>query len=468
MVDGVLAVGLTLAALSFMGSGVALVLVRRACLTGALLLATGLLVLGGLVADAAGHDGTAALALTAAGMVTAPLALAAYPAPRRGAVDVAAYVVLLALGLSSLVWQHPDVVGVLGLTTGDGAGGAHVVAAWRPRTRRSAGPWSGCRSRSSRPGLVLGIASFATEGGEIAPMLGRARGGRAGAVRRRRAARHRRRAWRGGAGGGARRRGGHVHLGVRRRGGRARDGGRRGAGGGRAGGRGCARGGEVRPAAGDAARGRGRAVVRTPARPARRGQPGRGAGRRRPGRRAARDQGGARPAVRRRARGRRRAGGVRDPRHAHPRLSARGRGRGAGRRPAAGRPLLLAGRRARAPARGAAAGADAAGAGPRRGPAGVARGDDHGARGGASAAAPRPPRRPRPAAVGHRVHLRRRAQPGAHGPRGGRRAAQAAARRHHHRDRGHPPAGLRDAAAGARRARPGARAAPAGDRAAHA
>ena len=47
----------------------------------------------------------------------------------------------------------------------------------------------------------------------------------------------------------------------------------------------------------------------------------------------------------------------------------------------------------------------------RRRPAGVARADDLRHRGGAPPPATRPPRRPRPTTLGHRVHVRRGAQP---------------------------------------------------------
>jgi two-component system NarL family sensor kinase len=169
--DHVLAVGLTVAALSFAGSGAALVLVRRAVLSGVLVLATGLLVVAGLATDAAGRTDASHAAFVTAGMLTAALALATYPVARRGSVDLAAYVVLAGLGLASLAWESPEVVGSAGIST------AMVLVAhtwWRLET--AAGPerralvWMSLTVVAA--GLVLGITSFATEGGDIEPLVG--------------------------------------------------------------------------------------------------------------------------------------------------------------------------------------------------------------------------------------------------------------------------------------------------------
>ena len=105
--DRVLTVGLTVAALSFAGSGAALVLMRRAMVSGVLLLTTGLLVVAGLVADAGGYAEASRAAFVTAGMLAAALALATYPVARRGPVDLAAYVVLVGLGLASLGGRVP-------------------------------------------------------------------------------------------------------------------------------------------------------------------------------------------------------------------------------------------------------------------------------------------------------------------------------------------------------------------------
>jgi len=171
MIDDVLAVGLTVAALSFAGSGVALLLVRRAVVAGALVLLTGLLILGALVADAGDRTGAAAVGLAAAGMLAGPLALATYPVLRRRAVDLAAYVVLAGLGGSALAWRSTDVLGNLGLVVTM----ALVAHSWW-RIETSAGPerralvWMALTVVAT--GLVLGITSFATEGGDIEPMVG--------------------------------------------------------------------------------------------------------------------------------------------------------------------------------------------------------------------------------------------------------------------------------------------------------
>ncbi len=171
MVDRVLAVGLTVAALSFVGSGAALVLVRRAVLAGALLLLTGLLVVGGLVLAAAANDDTAEVSFLMAGMLAAPLAVATYPSARRAPGDLAAYGVLAGLGLATLVWQQPEVVGGLAIAT------AMVLLAhvwWRLET--SSGPerralvWMSVTVAGA--GLVLGIGSFATDGGQVGPLMG--------------------------------------------------------------------------------------------------------------------------------------------------------------------------------------------------------------------------------------------------------------------------------------------------------
>ena len=171
MVDRVLAVGLTIAALSFVGSGAALVLVRRAVLAGVLVVGAGLLMVLGLVAAAADRDATSKVAFLLAGMLAAPLALATYPSARRAVADLAAYLVLLGLGLASLVWRQPDVVGALALTT------AMVLLAhvwWRLETstgaERRALVWMSVAVAGT--GLVLGIGSFATDGGEIGPLMG--------------------------------------------------------------------------------------------------------------------------------------------------------------------------------------------------------------------------------------------------------------------------------------------------------
>ena len=169
--DRVLTVGLTVAALSFAGSGAALVLMRRAMVSGVLLLTTGLLVVAGLVADAGGHAETSRAAFVTAGMLAAALALATYPVARRGPVDLAAYVVLVGLGLASLGWQSPDIVGTAGLTS---AMALIAYTWWRletaPGPERRALVWMSLTVLAT--GLVFGIASFATEGGDIEPLLG--------------------------------------------------------------------------------------------------------------------------------------------------------------------------------------------------------------------------------------------------------------------------------------------------------
>ncbi len=136
-------------------------------------------------------------------------------------------------------------------------------------------------------------------------------------------------------------------------------------------------------------------------------------------------------------------GRERDTLDPHPLLPAGGRRRGARGRPAPGRPGARQHRPARAAAGRAAARADPARPRPRGRPPGVPGGDGHRPGGRAATAAARPPRRAGATALGHRLHLRRGAQPGPHGPGGRRRAAAPAARRHHDGDRGHPPAGLR-------------------------
>jgi signal transduction histidine kinase len=168
-VDRILALGLLVAAASFVVSGLALVLARRAVLAGVLLLLTGLLVVVGLAAG--DNQEVASFAFIAAGTVLAPLVLATYPKPRRGPVDITAYAVLLALGVSSLVWRRPDVVGNLALAT------AMVLVDhtwWRIETsdgaERRALVWMSLTTVAT--GLVLGIASFATEGGSIDPLVG--------------------------------------------------------------------------------------------------------------------------------------------------------------------------------------------------------------------------------------------------------------------------------------------------------
>ncbi len=170
MLGHVLAVELTVAALSFVGSGVALVLVRRAQVAGVLVLAMGLLVLGAVAVDADDRSGAAGVLFAVAGMLTGPLALATYPSVRRSPIDLASYVVLLGLGVSALAWREADVVGNLALAS------TMVLVAhtwWRTETssgaERRALVWMSLTVVAA--GLVLGIASFATESGGIEPLM---------------------------------------------------------------------------------------------------------------------------------------------------------------------------------------------------------------------------------------------------------------------------------------------------------
>ncbi len=173
MIDRGLAVGLTVTALSFIGSGVALVLVRKAMLAGALLAVTGGLVLGGLVADSANHEDVAAVLFTMAGTLSGPLALMAYPRLRwRHPVDATALVVVVACGLVSVAqWSNDVLTGSLALVT------AVLLMAdvwWRIEVtadaERRALVWMALTVGAT--GLVLGLTSFAVDGASAPPLLG--------------------------------------------------------------------------------------------------------------------------------------------------------------------------------------------------------------------------------------------------------------------------------------------------------
>ena len=168
-----LAIGLVLAGLSFAGTGVALLLARRAVVAGACLLVTAVGSLGGVVLAQAGHDFPAGLAFTAAGMLAAPLAVASYPRlPHRHWVDRLVLLAVLGCGITAcLLVRYPTVVATLALVT------TMVLVAhvwWRIETsaddERRALVWLTVSVTSVA--LVIGLASFAADGASTAPSLG--------------------------------------------------------------------------------------------------------------------------------------------------------------------------------------------------------------------------------------------------------------------------------------------------------
>ncbi len=117
----VVAVAVTVVAASAAGSGVALLLARRAAVSAALLLCAGAAVVIGAVLAAGGRDRFAAVALVAAGSLFGPAALVAFPRLRwRHPVDFTGAVVVVGCGAVATAYAAVDlgVVEVMGLTQG--------------------------------------------------------------------------------------------------------------------------------------------------------------------------------------------------------------------------------------------------------------------------------------------------------------------------------------------------------------
>ncbi len=113
-------VALTVVALAFLASGVALLVTPRGRLAGALLALAGAVGLAGVLLESRELHDARALALTVAGALLVPLAVTAYPVLRwQHPVDFVALAALLGCGgLSVAQWRNDVVMSSLGLTIG--------------------------------------------------------------------------------------------------------------------------------------------------------------------------------------------------------------------------------------------------------------------------------------------------------------------------------------------------------------
>lgn len=158
-------IAVAVAALSWLGAGLVLLLVRRAVPAAGLLVLTGGATLVGVALATGDRPDPARLVLVAAGSVGAPLALAAYPRLRRGGVvDVVILAVVLGCGLAATVsWRDDELVATLGMV---GAVALFAHTWWRIETsvdrERRALLWMSLTVGSAT--LVIGLAIFATDG----------------------------------------------------------------------------------------------------------------------------------------------------------------------------------------------------------------------------------------------------------------------------------------------------------------
>ncbi len=148
---------------SLLGSGIALLVGRRARLAALLLAASGASLLAGTWALAQGHDDAARALLVAGGGLLLPLSLATYPVPRyRHPVDFICLTTIGAAGVAAVAWPDPDLVQAWGLVIGL----ALITHTWW-RIERSSGrerralQWMALSVGSTC--LVSGFATFASE-----------------------------------------------------------------------------------------------------------------------------------------------------------------------------------------------------------------------------------------------------------------------------------------------------------------
>ncbi len=120
MISDPLLVALAIVGVSYAGSGLGLLAMRRARASAVVLGLAGLAVLAGAVSDATGNHDGARLSLVAAGTLLFPVALMSYPRPGwRHPVDFVAVVVVVGAGVVAMAWfRSPPVFGTLGLVVG--------------------------------------------------------------------------------------------------------------------------------------------------------------------------------------------------------------------------------------------------------------------------------------------------------------------------------------------------------------
>ena len=152
------------ASVSFGGSGLALLLHRRALVAAPLMLLAGLAGVAAAVLVASGRDGAAGAAGAASAALLAPTALATYPVARwRHPVDFLGVVVVAGSGAVSVVYLDVEVAGLMGLLQ------ASVLLAhtwWRIEVSdgpvRRALVWMALAAGVTL--LLYGIAVFSSEG----------------------------------------------------------------------------------------------------------------------------------------------------------------------------------------------------------------------------------------------------------------------------------------------------------------
>ncbi len=155
------------------GSGLGLLLRRRAVVAATLLVTGGAIGLGAAVLYASGRDDAATLAVTASTALLLPTALATFPAARwRHPADFLALVVVAGAGLVSVVGRDPDATELMGLIQVC----VLIVHTWW-RIEVTDGPtrralvWMALTLTVT--GLLYGFAMFSFEGGsEIGSEIG--------------------------------------------------------------------------------------------------------------------------------------------------------------------------------------------------------------------------------------------------------------------------------------------------------
>ncbi len=162
MIPGPVLVAVATVGLSQVIVGV-LLLLRRVRLSGSLLFASGVGLLGCSLVHSAGHPDLAQLGFTAAAALALPLALTAYPRLEwRHPVDFVAVLTIAGAGvLATARWQAVEVVATIGLVIG-----LTLIAHTWWRIERSSGADRWALSWMALglvvPGLLCGVVSFAS------------------------------------------------------------------------------------------------------------------------------------------------------------------------------------------------------------------------------------------------------------------------------------------------------------------